>query len=42
MRHPSLLGNKQPRALSELQGGHRLAAGGPGSLPGAPFFSLDT
>lgn len=45
MRHPSLLGNKQPRALSELVGRARVSAGwGQGTvlglLPGALFISL--
>lgn len=47
MRHPSLLGNKQPRALSELLGRAQVIVGWErgrgavlGSLPGAPFISL--
>lgn len=40
MRHPSLLGNKQAQALSELGGEHNLVwEMVPGSLPGAPLFS---
>ena len=41
MRHPSLLGNKQPWALSELGGGHSLALVGGvlRLLPGGPLFS---
>ena len=39
MRHPPLLGNKQPQALSKLGGGHSLVWGALGSLPGAPTFS---
>ena len=45
MRHPSLLGNKQPQALSELVGRAQVSVGWErgavlGSLPGAPFISL--
>lgn len=40
MRHPSLLGNKQAQALSELRGGHSLVWEMVlASLPGAPLFS---